>query len=210
MWIVHIPKNNVQALAHYIVSILAAAGRANRFHYNKRCDSFQLKPLFSSFSIFLFSIFFLCRISFHRLKQTPLQRCVSLFLPFCAALLSLRSPEKMLWKSGVGSGGRGDKISHGGNNIGNGNGGGINIDTGGGDIGSIGVGVGLRPGYLWRSGRKYWMDTEEVECINTYTLIYQCRKSGNQSGSCDSGSGSPSLLGLLVGQTTSWVPFWLS
>ncbi|KAJ6039020.1 uncharacterized protein N7446_012039 [Penicillium canescens] len=36
----------------------------------------------------------------------------------------------------------GNKVSHGGNNIANGNGGGINIDTGGGDIGDIGVGVG--------------------------------------------------------------------
>lgn len=36
----------------------------------------------------------------------------------------------------------GDKISHGGNNIGNGDAGGINIDTGGGDIGDIGIGVG--------------------------------------------------------------------
>jgi hypothetical protein len=37
---------------------------------------------------------------------------------------------------------KGGKISHGGNNIGNGDGGGLKIDTGGGDIGDIGVGGG--------------------------------------------------------------------
>lgn len=61
-------------------------------------------------------------------------------LLFCASATAL-SGDDAIEKWGGGHGG-GDKVAHGGNNIGNGNGGGINIDTGGGDLGAIGVGVG--------------------------------------------------------------------
>ena len=62
------------------------------------------------------------------------------FCAFVSALPGEDTPQK--WGGSRG----GDKISHGGNNIGNGNGGGVNIDTGGGDIGKIGVGVGVGDG----------------------------------------------------------------
>ncbi|CAI7671377.1 unnamed protein product [Penicillium pancosmium] len=77
----------------------------------------------------------------------------------------------------------GDMIHHGVNNIGNGNGGGLNIDTEGGDIGSIGIGVG--------GG------------CDPATCDAKCRASGNQSGYCSSSSGSPSLLGLVAGTQTA-------
>lgn len=58
----------------------------------------------------------------------------------CCALVTALTGEDALERYG-GSGG-GGKVSHGGNNIGNGDAGNIDIDTGGGDIGDIGVGVG--------------------------------------------------------------------
>lgn len=64
-------------------------------------------------------------------------------LSFCAFVTAL-TEEDTLEKWGGPRGG--DKLSHGGNNIGNGDGGGINIDTGGGDIGNIGVGAGAGDG----------------------------------------------------------------
>ncbi|KAJ5987722.1 hypothetical protein N7481_002932 [Penicillium waksmanii] len=58
----------------------------------------------------------------------------------CCSVVTALTGEEALEKWGGPRGG--DKVSYGGNNIGNGDGGGIAIDTGGGDIGDIGVGVG--------------------------------------------------------------------
>ena len=58
----------------------------------------------------------------------------------CGALVTALSGDEALQKLSGPRGGH--QISHGGNSIGNGDAGGINIDTGGGDIGDIGVGVG--------------------------------------------------------------------
>ncbi|KAJ5973174.1 hypothetical protein N7481_010384 [Penicillium waksmanii] len=58
----------------------------------------------------------------------------------CCDLVTALTEEDALVKWGGPRGG--GKVSHGGNNVGNGDGGGIGIDTGGGDIGDIGVGVG--------------------------------------------------------------------
>lgn len=65
---------------------------------------------------------------------------IALLTFFCCALVTALSGEDALEKWGGPM--SEDVVLHGGNNIGNGNGGGINIDTGGGDIGKIGVGVG--------------------------------------------------------------------
>lgn len=65
---------------------------------------------------------------------------IALVTLLCGALVSALATEEALEKWGGPKGG--NKVSHGGNNIGNGDGGGININTGGGDIGDIGVGVG--------------------------------------------------------------------
>ncbi|OGE46899.1 hypothetical protein PENARI_c092G11985 [Penicillium arizonense] len=65
---------------------------------------------------------------------------VALLTFLCGALVNALTGEEDLEKWGGPRGG--NKVSHGGNNIGNGDGGGIDIDTGGGDIGDIGVGVG--------------------------------------------------------------------
>lgn len=59
---------------------------------------------------------------------------------FCCAVATALSGNDVLEKWGGLRGG--GKVSHGGNNIGNGDGGGIHIDTGGGDIGDIGLGIG--------------------------------------------------------------------
>ncbi|KAJ5240600.1 uncharacterized protein N7469_002191 [Penicillium citrinum] len=58
----------------------------------------------------------------------------------CCAVVTGLAGEDALDELGGPRGG--DKVSHGGKNIGNGDGGGIGIDTGGGDIGDIGVGIG--------------------------------------------------------------------
>ena len=58
----------------------------------------------------------------------------------CGALVTALSGDEALQKWGGPRGGH--EISHGGNSIGNGDGGGINIDTRGGDIRDIGVGIG--------------------------------------------------------------------
>lgn len=66
-------------------------------------------------------------------------RFALLTLSCCAVVTALSGKDAVEKWGGPRSG---DKVSHGGNNIGNGDGGGIDIDTGGGDIGDIGVGVG--------------------------------------------------------------------
>lgn len=65
---------------------------------------------------------------------------VALLSLLCCSLVTALTGEEAIEKW-VGSRGRG-KVSHGGNNIGNGNSGNININTAGGDIGAVGVGVG--------------------------------------------------------------------
>ncbi|KAJ5980463.1 hypothetical protein N7481_007761 [Penicillium waksmanii] len=125
---------------------------------------------------------------------------IALLTLFSGALVTALSGEEALnkwggdkgWgKGGGGKGGGG--LSHGGNNIGNGDGGGINIDTGGGDIGDIGVGVGGGGG----GGGG----------CDPNTCNYECQQMGDQSGYCYNGSGSPSILGLVLGQTS--MPLWL-
>ncbi|OGE46580.1 hypothetical protein PENARI_c181G00115 [Penicillium arizonense] len=90
------------------------------------------------------------------------------------ALVTALTGEEALEKWGGPRGG--DKVSHGGNNIGNGDGGGIDIDTGGGDIGDIGVGIG---------GGGGGGSCDPAACDA------KCRGLGDQSGYCDNGSGSP-------------------
>ncbi|KAJ5981115.1 hypothetical protein N7481_008413 [Penicillium waksmanii] len=111
----------------------------------------------------------------------------SLLTLSCCAVVTALSGEDALEKWG---GPRGGGISHGGNNIGNGDGGGIDIDTGGGDIGDLGVGVG-------GGGGGGGCDPAACDA--------KCRGLGDLSGYCDNGSGSPSVLGLILGQTTPLV-----
>ncbi|KAJ5981116.1 hypothetical protein N7481_008414 [Penicillium waksmanii] len=80
----------------------------------------------------------------------------------------------------------GGKVSHGGNNIGNGVGGGINIDTGGGDIGDIGVGVGGGGG----GGGEGVCDPAACDA--------KCRRLGDQSGYCDNEAVSVSQTRQIV------------
>ncbi|KAJ5945669.1 hypothetical protein N7454_002508 [Penicillium verhagenii] len=79
----------------------------------------------------------------------------------------------------------GNKIA---NKIGNGDGGGLNIDTGGGDIGEIGLGVATGVG----SGNNNCQPCDD-----------NCQKQGGKPNSCMNGGGNnggnPSVLGLLVG-----------
>jgi hypothetical protein len=74
---------------------------------------------------------------FYRFKQTLFakMRLALLFFLSGAAVTALSKEDALespRWDRGT--------VSHGGNNIGNGDGGGIKIDTEGGDIGDIGVG----------------------------------------------------------------------
>lgn len=83
----------------------------------------------------------------------------------------------------------GNKISHVGNNIGNGNGGGLNIDTGGGNIGCIGVGFGLGCG-----------TTVTTVCPTTVTSVtsgYDC--AGVFEGDCGGPGGFTSYCPTLTG-----------
>ncbi|CAI7614742.1 unnamed protein product [Penicillium pancosmium] len=105
----------------------------------------------------------------------------------CCAFVTALSGEDALekWDRPKGE----HKISHGGNNIGNGDGGGITLDTGGGSIGDIGIGVGGGGGG----------GCDPAACSA------KCRNLGDQSGYChdDSTIGTPNVLGLILGQTTS-------
>lgn len=95
------------------------------FQYNKQHDGSK-RIIFSCQTFIVLS---------KRLSKNAF-RCSNPF--FCAFVTALSGEESLEKWGGPRDGG---KVSHGGNNIGNGDSGGIGIDTGGGDIGDIGVGV---------------------------------------------------------------------